>query len=324
MSTEHTPKGYNLLFGSPAVTGNLALERKHLDLSLDQNKLDPLINEYREIYNLMQTLAGSERLIVLNSELNWGDSPDSEKAKNEFYELTNDIPQQVGPFSWNNYYNLWPRDAYSYIGGEIYADPNAFKKQKDFQLFPTHPTSSFLGEGGAVLSRKNIIFVGLETSEEAEEDLDTLSTLGINFGILPIADPTIHDISNHVDGVATLIEDKSGDLILLVAKSYYEQGFDASKKISKAVKEASTGLLVIDDHNFPSLAFNLVQFDDLTICMTSGAPHLQKALIDLVGSDAVQTTKIPIELLPKRASGSIRCLTNLIPDSIAQPKPQVK
>jgi hypothetical protein len=164
-----------------------------------------------------------------------------------------------------------------------------------------------------VLSRRGAVLVGQETSWETDRDLGDLIDYGLNVGIMPIVDPRIHDVANHIDGVATLIEDRSGDVVLLVARSYYDQDFGASKDIDHAVKSANTGLVIVDDEKFPPLAFNLIQFDDLTIAMTNGAEKLQRALTELTGSDAVHTTKIPIEQFPRLGSGSIRCLTNILP-----------
>lgn len=315
--SEKIPHGYKLLMGTPAVTGGLA---RSLDssnkASLDHEKLNPLLAEYRAVHGLLTNLAGSDNLKVLNSKINWGLPSVPKSDDRDFTTMTSDIQQVKSPVQWQSYYNHWPRDAHSYINGTMYAHPEAWKSEDLNRLPDNLPFErSELGEGGAVLTRKDVVMVGRETSWEAEGEIEELQTNGINLGVLPIVDSK-HNVANHIDGFATLVEDKYNDIILLIAKSFYDQSSNATREIDHAVKKANTGLLVVDDNNFPPLAFNLIQFDDLTVAMTGGAEPLRNTLSSLVGQNAVHTTKIPIERIPRLGSGSIRCLTNVIPEII--------
>lgn len=142
-----------------------------------------------------------------------------------------------------------------------------------------------------------------------------LEKAGYQVASLPdTAAPEDYAVPKHRDGHASLIEADSGDLVLAVAKSYYQQ--KRRHQIDRATEELGIRRVVVDDQDFPPLAFNGIQLADKTIIITAGAPSLEEALKDLVGSNRVYTTDVPIRIIPRKSRGSIRCLTTPLPDSI--------
>lgn len=302
MDTERLPAGYKLVIKGP--DSMLATAQKWGDDSIAR----ALMGEYHSIYYLLSSLLG-DGLIAL------ADTPGFQP-----HQLTLPIPSIYLPqLSQNG--RGWPRDAYLEVNGRVFYTPGAWDEP------PAGSTPSRLGEGGKLIHHKDALVTILYNNLTCRTELSDLNQQGVRVGLLPVVEQRgNHDedmdefCSDHIDGHCSLVEEKGGNLVLLVAESYYQQSEITRDYMSEATRKIGANLVVIGDNNLPHLAFNLIQLGDLSIVMTSGAQPLQRVLEDLVGANQVYTTKIPIEVIPKELWAGIRCMTNLMPESWLKPQ----
>jgi hypothetical protein len=283
--------------------GSISLSAKE---KIDDKLLESIFKEYFSIYGLLAGLVGKENITVVKNELKL--SVDPKTGKDIPVNLPDDLGAKKLPFL-TEFFHTWIRDAHTLLNGKIFTNPNAWT-QKD-----ANTIMSGLGEGGKVLTRSKSILVTPDIYETSKADIKNLSSSGFKIGYLPFVDKSkqknlFHE--EHVDGHATLVEYVGGRLALVVASSYISQGEGAKKQIKKAADKIGAKLFEVDDRILPPLAFNLLQFEDRSIAMTSGAKTLETILASIVGKDKIFTTKYPIENIPKLHWGGIRCLTNII------------
>jgi hypothetical protein len=270
---------------------------------IDDDLAKSIIREYYSIYGLLAGLVGRENIIVLKNKLNIGTT-----EKDAIIPIPDDFGAKRLPFL-TDFFHTWIRDAHTILNDKIFTNRDAWIEQDN------NTEISKIGEGGKVLTRSKSILITPDIYEESKEDLQNLINSGFKIGYLPFVDASkqknrFH--KEHIDGHTTLVEYAGNRLALVVAKSYIYQGGGSEKQIKKAADKIGAKLFEVDDKNLPPLAFNLLQFADRSIAMTSGAKILETILASIVGKEKVFTTRYPIENIPKHHWGSIRCLTNII------------
>ncbi|MDP2585997.1 MAG: hypothetical protein Q8P29_03900 [Candidatus Levybacteria bacterium] len=282
---------------------------------VNEKTMISLFNEYDSIYKLLKRLVG-KNLIVIKTDFTVGKStPTGPEFKN--IDLPNEMSygSVSAPFL-TTFYRSWPRDAHTLINGKILANKDAWNIEKD------NIRISGLGEGGKVFTKKNSILVTPDIWKNSRDEIRGLINIGFKVGYLPFVDPKKqrHDFKeNHLDGHSGLIEDKNGQLALVVAHSYSHQGNGTRKLIIRACESIDAQIVEVDDRNLPPLPFNFEQFEDRSIAVTnSEARDLEVTLMNLAGEDKVFKTDVPLVKIPRLTCGGIRCLTNIIPSSVVK------
>lgn len=247
----------------------------------------PIREEYFEICDLLLNVVGSDNMAVIGKD--------------------GEIPALLPHF------RIWPRDASAEINGRMLLFDDAWHYQGHFL------PGSYLGEGGRILVRKNAIIAAEAVVRDSSLEIMELIQEGYKIATLPeVTCQGNYFVATHVDGQANLIEAQDGDLVLLIAQSYENQDQGETAAATElAAERVGARKIVVDDSKLPPLSLNFVQFDDLSIAMTAGAPKLEELLRGLVGK-SVYTTRNPLIQIPTNTTGSIRCLTNIFPEEFLQ------
>lgn len=320
---QRLPLGHKLLLAGPAFLMAFCFKDQEAKPKAEQRNLEEamsvMMREYYSIHNLFTGLLGKENIIVVANSLIVGKTG----ARGVNWREVN-LPKELDfgsePAAWlREFYCSWPRDAHTIVGDRILANEKAWSAKLEALEF------SGLGEGGKVLIRNNGILVTPDIWKQSKLEIDDLRQRGFNVGYLPSVNPSKqkYDLKkDHIDGHASLIEDKNGELVLLVADSYSHQGSKARDTIRRGAEAINARMVEVADANLPPLAFNLLQFEDGSVALTdSEAQDLTLTLSGLVGPNKVFTTDIPIQNIPSSTCGGIRCLTNTIPSSLAPRSP---
>lgn len=275
--------------------------------------VDPRIeSELMSIGEALKKAVGKEKIIEIRS-------PVQEKNGQAFSPLDKLKLARVPCLVERRNY---PRDAHLYLtefGDNFIINPGTWilsYRNSDF-------SNSNLGESGAVIHSRDIV---LTTSKRWNlpntiNMREKLSGRGYLMDYLPYVDPVDGNVQGHIDGHAALIEEKEGNIVLLVAESYYQQNSKTMQRISEVGLNTRVDIRAVKT-NLP-LELNLVQFRDGKVVMTGGTKETQTLVEDLVGKDKVITTNVPIQWIPKRRSAGIRCITNIIPSFLAAKEPRV-
>ena len=299
-SPECIMPGFKLVLASGDFIASIYPEKKRDVENHALNFKQALWREYFAVRDLLYKMLGRESLVVVKGKILTNHTEYLEQAE---------IP-------WlQSHYRDWTRDALTQANGETILFNEAWKAGENWM--PGSP----LGEGGTVLVRRNAIVVGEETAYGSSLEIEELEQEGYKVATLPpVTNPRSGFIPHHVDGQATLLETKTGELVLIIARSYEKQDDGkTADATSLAAETIGAHKIVIDDRRLPPLALNLIQFDDFSIAMTAGAPRLENLLKGLVGKDRVFTTDTPIRLIPSNTEGGIRCMTNIFPEALITP-----
>ncbi|MEK7581309.1 MAG: hypothetical protein AAB512_03425 [Patescibacteria group bacterium] len=214
--------------------------------------------------------------------------------------------------------NTWLRDVCAKYDDETFVNPALFGVENIDGV-----TFSGFAEGGRVLKVDKTLLVSECLWDRRKNDEGAARLLQRGYKMAPLPVPInkirpVHADHSHIDSHAALIKDQNDNPQLLVAKSYLLQGGGTSKKARYAAETVGVPVVVVDDKEFPGLAFNLIQFADKSVIVTAGAESLAAKLRELVGSDNVCETGSAIRLLPVILGGSIRCLTNVIDKKVLE------
>jgi hypothetical protein len=316
--SERLLPGHKLLLADPASLLAFSLAKKSPSekmFKLDERLMLSIFAEWHSIYNLFVNLVGKDNIVVSKTDITVGKhNKDSSIDRKSF-----DLPEKLSfgaigiPFL-SKFYLSWPRDAYIALADKIFANPKAWNMpSKDIEI-------SELGEQGKVLTKNKAILVTPDVWKKSRHQISELTQDGFDVGCLLNVDKCKQNYrfeESHIDGHSALIEDKNGDLVLLVADSYSHQGNGARKLIKQAADTVGARMIEIDDRNLPPLALNLIQFEDGSIAFTnSEAKDLEITLAELVGNNKLFKTKIPLIAVPRLSSGGMRCLTNILPPAL--------
>lgn len=310
---ERLKPGEKLLLAGPAAVLSFAIAL-HGGKNAEEIGRSRILREYAAIHYTFSQLVGKENLIVLKNKIGVKKQLDSGEIVYEdiFLPETDIFNERELPFlSWRGSY--WPRDAYGVFGDQLYVNGDCWKAEY-LEIFGAK--ASCLGEQGKVLHAGDVVLVTPDIWKKNKEELRELQDRGLRVGWIPFVDPYEQRygiIEDHIDGHASLIENKEGGLSLVVGDSYSRQGRGTLKRIKAAADYIEADLVEVDDRSLPPLAFNLVQFNDRSVVVTGAEMNdLRFTLAELVGGERVFTTPIPIEQIPTVAKGGIRCLTNTL------------
>lgn len=215
---------------------------------------------------------------------------------------------------------IYLRDLFTNIDGNL-----IFINDSEQRAFPVgkRVISSPLGEGGKVLISGKSVLVSPDLWKDPQVKRQISDLRNEEYKVLYI--PFVEEekqakdkrefVPGHIDGHASLIQDRSGNPHLLYAKSYSRQGSGTSKSLRSTAEMIGAEPIEINDTGLPHLAFNLVQLPDGSVVMTSSndSKELEDAVMNIVGEDQTVTTKIPVSQIPVITGAGIRCMTNIGP-----------
>lgn len=316
---------YKLLFTDGASLMSLAsgksgaiIPTKNPKDIYDPNKTAALAREWDSIYQLLVSLVGREKVIIARTGVVTGKKVFDGQSRIKWQYAYAPHSERIGaidlPFL-DPLYSSWPRDGFTVIGDHVYGNshPKAWRYNDDcVQLSP-------LGEGGKVLTAGNRVVVSKDLWNSEKMTINKLQDEGFKVGWLPIVNPDRQKVNfnyeqRHIDGHAALVTTKEEETVLLAAQSYASQDRDTLANLRKTARDIGGKLHLVKDTHIPPLSLNFLQFRDHSVAMTSDAAELEEFLIELLGEDLVHTTTVPIANIPIVGAGSIRCLTNLLPD----------
>lgn len=326
VQSEKLKPGHKLILPDPMALLSLAYKGERRDITdrvavvsgiegINEDIFAALSTEYIVMHHLLSSLVGPERMFVVKTSLislkdQVGGSSFTYEEKFAPREMQQDLGSKRAVFLSKGA-GAWPRDAHTLIDGEILTRPNAWSMQDE------HIRPSNLGEGGKVLIRNKTLFVTKDIWDSEKRELKELQEKGFRVAYLPYIakpDPNSKYDEDHLDCHASLLEDKKGELVLLVAKSYAFQGKKTRKQLREACERTHVRIIEIDDSLLPPLALNMLQFKDRSVAVTADPSNtLTDILTDIVGKDKVFPTEVPLVQIPLLAGGGIRCLTNEIP-----------
>lgn len=220
--------------------------------------------------------------------------------------------------SYYENHQYWPRDFFTTIAGVTLYNPYSTDQLDGIE----NVIPSIFGEGGSVIHANNAMLADSTAWKDRSNDQGyrILREQGIIMTEIPSVIPQKQAypvVPGHIDGHAALIVDRAGKTRLYAAQSYVRQDRDTLRKVQQAAHTIGAKLEVVNDAKLPPLPLNLVQFEDGTVFVTKTADgSLEKTLAKAVGQEQVLTTNRPIRGLPKLTRGSIRCMINMIPESI--------
>jgi len=261
-----------------------------------------LVEEYRSIYRLISSLVPASQLIIDDNP--YGETDCNGQMEQLLPYNLKALPFRQLPHGPNRAYYL--RDAHVYVNGLFIPNEGTWSEKH-------LPFESALGEGGAVLSRQDLIIPTAEILYLAEEVAESVEARGFRFGVLMPRAANAPEVfaEHHIDAHALLVEDKSNNLNLITTRAYHDQDEQTQFSIAQTTEINEIALHIVEDE-IP-MGLNAIQLDDRSIAMTSGAPNLEALLKGLVGSRNVHTTDRPIRVIPEQTHAGIRCLTNVIP-----------
>ena len=325
--------GHRLLFPNPGflfgAAGKMTMDEMGLVnvrfKDLPQERLDRnaqiLGEEYFYLLGLLREHIGADNIVIVrNRIIMLKDLPDSDFRDvhithypdlSEFESVDLSVSQ--------DHPSIWTRDGFSTIGDITFVNPKFFSGVDEDEKV----ISSSLGEGGSVLVAGNAVLVSENLWIEKNQDrgFNVLKRLGFTVAPLPPVDPNkqkyVFINESHIDCHAALIIDPSGKLHLLVAESYSRQGNGTRKRIRFAADTIGAKVFEVDDRNLPPLALNFIQLADKTAIVTgSETADLTFVLDNILGANNVRVTSVPLLAIPAMLAGSIRCMTNTIPESL--------
>ncbi len=300
---------HKLLFAGPHVVSNKLVDNPNFSKS---PLFGEMLEEYLAIYNVLSQLVGEDLVVIENSCPN-PTGEDLKKAQEHVTQKTGHIPQIKLPSMFLRY-RMWPRDGFTYFNGQVYLNKQCLRTGTQFA------EGSLLGEGGAVLSAETTMMPCDLVYDECFEQIYKMRRQGCEITSLPMPGIALVEEEQmggvHIDGHNTLVQCLNHGLGLATARSYYysAEGLERSQILHAGIIAGARA--IIDDSHFPPKAFNIPQFHDGSVVMTKGAPALESQMKEWVGADKVYTTRIPIQHFPRELGGSIRCLTNIVPDDL--------
>lgn len=332
-TTSPVPPGTKLVFPDAGFLAAFGMYREGdhkvapiTGRDINEDLLKQLVLEHLGIQVLLEKAVGKENIFLSQTSVILGRSS---PLGREWLEVN--LPTELTrgsqriPFL-NAHGSTWLRDGFTYLNDQVYAN------EDHWDFYDEIVTISSLGEGGRVLNKdKSVIVSPLVWKAARRSDIADLRRQGFKFGTLPsvIKEKQEYDfnyLNDHIDGHASLIADQERRLHLLIAKSYFEQRSGSMREIREAADYAGVKPVVVDDINLPPLSFNLIQLENGVVIMTGGADALEEVIADLVGKSRVLTTEVELWEIPSVSAGSIRCLTNYLPQFPAKywsvtPKP---
>lgn len=307
--------GYKVLLGGPSFLVAFAYQQdpEMPGAQFNQDLLMGLLAEYAAIYETIANLVGIQNMIVMETEFI---RIAGQKVVRE--QLPSDIRAgfntRVFPY-FEQHWRCWPKNAFVVIEGEIFMAKGAVINRYADSVNERWG----IGDGGMVEYEGGVALVVEATPQD---EIDDLLARGIKVLLLPQVDPNKQPFEfreKDIDGHARLIKTQSGQLKLYIAKSYIIQSKGFRREMIARTQAVGVELEVIDDRRLPPLGLNFIKlhFGHVIVSGPNNNLLAQKLRNDL-GHKKVHTTPLPITSIPTRATGSLGCLTNLLPPGVLQ------
>lgn len=319
----------NFLFSGVAIELQKESIARKITLPILEEFYKKFYTEYCFLLKEITNLFGQENIIIVKNKIINMQKMETEEVNppinpviDKFNYLNISLKiKQSNKSALQNMYNIptvWTRDGFVTFNDFTLINPKYFDKneipESDSIIY------SFLGEGGSVLTIDKIVLITEELSKYGENDkgYEKLIDNGYQLEPLPLVDATKqrYDFNyHHIDGHASLIKSKTGELFFLVAKSYYEQGQETDIKITKTAKNINAQLIIIDDSrsNFPNMGLNIIQSKDTTIIAQTTSNHkYRNPLLEVIDRDVnvKRIALIPFHHISNSLLGGPRCATN--------------
>jgi hypothetical protein len=316
-------------FSSPVASAQFAVNLRRSVQDLEQLKM-ALRHEYLAIIAGLSEMGATFRLLYAH--------PDKvdQRVMNAAVRAGFRLAGMTPDFFTGG--TIYPRD-FSIRAGRVSLVNSAWtqltQNQDDLIASP-------FGEGGRTLSARDIVLVPERIVLKAglsrrvmDEDLSPLYAAGLRTGRLPlpVAVYCTHEevtssvfFNDHLDRAAGLIAGKDGRAHLVLDPCFFTvKWIDEGAKIwelrepedsENLVREICKPLGIVV-HRLASMrvpyALNLIQSQDGCVLMTGGDEAAAGLIGELVGSEKVHTTEIPIIHYPVFANAGIRCLVGDMP-----------
>ena len=193
------------------------------------------------------------------------------------------------------------------------------------------------GVGGRVLPRCQIVLIAeqiySETCQPIHSDISPFQNAGLQVGQLPNAVNTeicagiqVNVPDDHLDRTSGLLEDTTGNLHLIVDPAIYsgwQNPFSPPlygpeqtiEKYQKVCDELGIRLHVPEtDRLAVAASVCFWQAENRKVLMTSGDEAVADIVTDIVGSNNLFLTSMPIRYFPSWSKAGIRCLIGELPN----------
>jgi len=312
-SSEVLKPGYKVLFPPPSFLTGFAYD-KNPELPgarISTDLLVAIMAEYTAIYETLVQLVGAENLIVMENELVF-----IRNGKVVCEQMPEDIRAVFGtvPFPFfESFWRCWPKNAFVTIEDQVYLAKGSLVEA----FLGEQPEYWVIGNGGMVDYDAGVALI---TETTSAEEIQLLAQRDIKVIALPPVDPTKQRYEfreNDIDGHCRLIHTKTGITKLYAAQSYVLQERGLQREITARARACGVQLEVIDDRRTPPLALNFIKLHFGHVIVTGPVNNIlaQKLRNDL-GPKRVHTTPITLTLIPSRATGSLGCMTNILPPGV--------
>ncbi len=322
-----------LLFPQLSSVVSHAMENNSSSVSINDRKMEQITDEYGAILEALTSAFDFGRILLVQSDIvlakrdvdgitfSYATGPDVPGFTSVRLNGQRSLSSEERRLS--DYKFL--RDTFTRIDRDlVFVDGDSSPDVQESGIVK----KSLLGEGGKVLVAGKAVIVtpDLWFNHRAKQDIAAIKGQGCKVLYLPLVSSVNQlkgkesFVDSHIDGHVSLILDEKERPHLLYAKSYARQEAGTSKAIRSVAQYLGAEDHQVDDSDLPHLAFNLVQMPDGKVVMTSSdeSTALQEAVEDIVGSENLFLTEIPITNYPRMSKGSIRCLTNIVPASAVQ------
>ena len=233
----------------------------------------------------------------------------------------------------------FPRDiatsfsSVTFISDELSGEEKSFVERITANGKPT--MRSPYGQGGRVLSRKNVALISAKLWREdrlgklsittLEAQTEDLRRNRIRFGLLP--DIVVEESNSrmnivapedHIDFTAGLLEDQRGNLHLIVDPKWHS-GFtdpfagprfgpkETIERVRSVCEKLEITLHVPKTLTVP-LSIGFVQFENGHVLMTGGDDNVAEIVANIIGSEKVHQTEIPIQHYPVWSNAGVHCI----------------
>lgn len=303
-----------------------------------------ILQETDNVLEIQERLAEEYMAIVLAlKEMDINFYITCSKSEMVYKKLLSVCKKQLGiklmglPANFPPHFASYPRDMFTILeNGTILVNAGigwAKTKERDNCQIISSP----YGEGGRALACGDSIFVAERFLDDcvpmAMPRVEALEQLGLRVGLFPLpiagtlSRETIENkfvVNDHLDRVACLIKNQEDKLHLAVDPRIYTaiitsknswspcEPRESLNRIGSACEQLGIKLCYPNKTEIPYI-FNLIQFSDGRVLMSSGCNSAYKLIADIVGEEKITTTEIPIRYLPTYAFAGIRCLLNKVP-----------
>jgi len=197
--------------------------------------------------------------------------------------------------------------------------------------------TSLLGEGGRVLGRGKTVIVpelfpdenGVWDESVTRDACEEVEELGFLTVAIPNPDcltmeangRTTTTFNDHIDRVAGLLEGKNGELHLIVDPEYRiwdgDQGqLSTSASIESIRRACDKAHVAVHAPSRLSVPYSVgfCQLPCGKVVMTSGDDAVAELVENIIGSENIFPTEIPIEFYPAYVHAGVHCLISELPE----------